>query len=132
VSRVTGFSPAVHDQIRARGNGGEYEDHERCEGCGQWFPRAEKLVEHHHRRPRGSGGSKRVETNLASNALALCGLLCHPWAETERVAAGEKGWLIPQHPKDVAPSSVPVELWDGIFTLDDFGGRVPAEQEKTA
>ena len=58
----------------------------------------------HHRRPRGMGGTSRLETNLASNGIALC-RRCHMYVESERDWARNKGFLISQH---VDPEFAPI------------------------
>lgn len=80
---MTGFSDEVHAILDGRSMG-------RCEVCV-----GGRVVEHHHRRPRGSGGSKDRETNLPSNGLALCGP-CHRMIESHRTVALLLGWLLPQ------------------------------------
>lgn len=81
---MTGFPLTVRRLVLARANG-------MCERCGQ----AAHNFELHHRRPRGMGGSKAVDTNTASNALALCNW-CHRWIEANRDNALKGGWLVPQ------------------------------------
>lgn len=79
----TGFPQWVIDQIDDRAQGF-------CEVCGDG-----RVHEHHHRRPRGSGGSRREETNRAANGLGLC-RDCHRLIESYRTVAKKLGWLIPQ------------------------------------
>lgn len=57
----------------------------------------------HHRRPRGAGGSRRLDTNLPSNLLLLCPP-CHSDVESHRAEAQTMGWLVPQsgRPAEVA------------------------------
>lgn len=119
---LTGFSPSTCRTMKLRAGLDEDVNWVRCEGCGRWFDA--EVVDGHHRRPRGAGGSKRPDTNLASNGLMLCRVYCHPWAESQRdEARDDRGWLISQFRKDVTPSQVPVLLHDGWFLLDDHGGR---------
>ena len=103
---MTGFSKTVRDQIDRRANG-------MCERCG--LPAL--VVQHHHRRPRGAGGSKAADTNTAANALALC-TECHTWIESNRVKALEVGWLVHQGHN---PATVPVLRFgsDWVLLADD-------------
>lgn len=85
----------------------------------------------HHRRPRARGGSRRDDTNLASNALCLCPR-CHDWVESHRLVAMDNGWVIPNNRRPpINPASVPV-LWRGEERwLDEQGGllvRPPASE----
>lgn len=59
----------------------------------------------HHRRPRGMGGSKKVDTNDADNGLAVC-RVCHAIVESRREWALENGFVVRQG--DI-PGKVP--LW---------------------
>jgi hypothetical protein len=65
----------------------------------------------HHRRARGSGGSKDSATNGPANLLYLCGSgtspHCHGWIESHRTAAYNAGWLV--HSWD-DPARVPVAI----------------------
>ncbi|ORA57257.1 hypothetical protein [Mycobacteroides franklinii] len=68
-----------------------------CQGSGS------QLVGH-HRRPRGSGGTKRHSSRLAANGLMAC-TWCHSFLETgERGDARELGFIVDQNqePADVA------------------------------
>lgn len=53
-----------------------------------------------HRRARGSGGTRRPDTNQAHNLILLCGSAtspggCHLWVESHRTDADrERGWAI--------------------------------------
>jgi 5-methylcytosine-specific restriction enzyme A len=75
----------------------------------------------HHRRPRGMGGSKRVDTNTASNGLDVCHS-CHEYIESHREEALGQGWLLPQHA--VNPSIHPVHLRGWTVYLDDDGQKL--------
>lgn len=79
----TGFSNATCAIVDGRSNCW-------CEVCG-----SNTFAERHHRRPRGSGGSKRTDTNLPSNCLAVC-RDCHRMIESHRRIALMLGWLIGQ------------------------------------
>ena len=102
---MTGFSPKVREQITRRADG-------LCERCGN----PALVVQHHHRRPRGAGGSKASDTNVASNALVAC-VPCHSWIEANRDEALHWGWLVRQgHP----PAEVPVWIgWRWVLLKDD-------------
>jgi len=105
---VTGFPPAVRAIIQERSQGV-------CEFCGK-----QRGVEIHHRRPRGAGGSKRADTNTASNGLHLCSE-CHRWAESHRTEALLAGVLVLQID---SPLKAAV-LYRGTYVhLDDAGNLV--------
>ena len=80
--------------------------------------------QYHHRRPRGIGGTKRVETGQAQNALLLH-TKCHTRVESNRLEAYESGWLVAQSSD---PGAAPVKLWDGWFVLDSLGARGPVSE----
>lgn len=84
--RKTGFPPATTQLIENRSDG-------QCEiglaGCGR------VAVEVQHRRARGSGGSRRPETNQASNGLGTC-RSCHTYIESHLEEARVKGWSVRQ------------------------------------
>lgn len=125
---MTGFPSKVRDLVRDRAL--DYNDaFAACEVMAhcQGFAAAAEL---HHRRPRGAGGSRRKDTNKASNALACCHN-DHLWIERNREQAYRYGWLLKQHQ---SPCEVPV-LRRGVWVLlDDAGGitPVPTPQEVTA
>lgn len=102
----TGFPPAVHAQIDERSGG-------ICEMCG-----FDHVEEHHHRRPRGAGGSRRADTNTAANGLGLC-RQCHRIVEQYRALAKVLGWLLPQ---TADPASSPVVRRGERVLLTDDGG----------
>ena len=102
---MTGFSKTVRDQIDRRANG-------MCEKCG--LPAL--VVQHHHRRPRGAGGSKAADTNTASNAIAVHPD-CHDWIESNREDALHYGWLVRQGHN---PAEMPVWIgWRWVLLCDD-------------
>ena len=72
----------------------------------------------HHRRPRGRGGSRRLDTNLPANGLSCCPA-CHDWIESNRDEAKKHGWLLEQHQ---SPAEVPVLRRGRLVLLDDIGG----------
>lgn len=115
MSRKTGFPPYVLELVLARSGG-------HCEviatGCQLM------TATYHHRRPRGSGGTRREETNYASNALAVCAS-CHDRIESRRSWAFENGFLVPQL---MNPADEPIWWRCNIRNrrkqfvyLDDFG-----------
>ena len=114
---MTGFSAEVRKAILARSEG-------YCEvlapGCGL------TATDIHHRRARGMGGTKRPETNYASNGLNCC-RPCHIRCEAMKNWARENGFVLWQSDD---PSTVPVwwrSNWDGgrkaLVLLDDIGGK---------
>lgn len=78
----------------------------------------------HHRRPRGSGGSKLKWVDLPGNLILLCGsgtTGCHGWVESHRAVARDKGWLVPLNGIRL-PSTVPVHhALHGVVVLNDMG-----------
>jgi 5-methylcytosine-specific restriction enzyme A len=102
---VTGFPPEVRDMVALRAVGC-------CERC--HF--ATQDMEFHHRRPRGMGGSKADDTNVASNCLLLCGA-CHRDTEAQRTNSLHYGWLVRQ---GKCPAEVPIWMnWRWMFLNDD-------------
>ncbi|QAX92667.1 HNH endonuclease [Mycobacterium phage Poenanya] len=75
------------------------------------------------------GGSRRDDTNVASNGLWACGA-CHRWAESYRTQSFADGWLVRQ---SQSPITVPV-LYRGNWVLlddDGFVYRIPNPVEAT-
>ncbi len=104
-------SPAVRAIVVTRAK-------HRCEKCGRNLAAGGGQV--HHRRPRGNGGSRAVDTNQAANLLYLC-LDCHAWIESYRTAAYLAGLLVKSRTR---PATVPVLLYGGgRWFLDDAGGK---------
>ena len=97
---------------------------ERARGCCELCGMPVESPQYHHRRPRGIGGTKRVETGQAQNALLLH-QKCHTRVESNRLEAYESGWLVAQ---SADPGDVPVRLWDGWFVLDSLGARNPVTE----
>ena len=108
---TTGFPPDVHDTIDGRSMG-------RCEVCDE-----NVVSEHHHRRPRGKGGSKDPDTNKASNGLGVCHH-CHRMIESNRTVALLLGWLVHSRRQ---PSAVPVMYRGQWRYLNDDGTVSRAE-----
>lgn len=75
------------------------------------------VLQIHHRRPRGMGGTRRESTNGPAGLILLCEN-CHSWVESHRDLARQRGFLVPQHaePADVAL------IWHGQWSwlADDF------------
>lgn len=86
----------------------------RCEMCGSQC----RVAHFHHRRPRGMGGTRRIESSRASNCLFVHPR-CHAEIESSRERALVNGWLVRQVD---SPLLVPVKLWSGLWFLDDDGG----------
>lgn len=118
---MTGFSPKVRKVIGRRAR--DYTDvWATCEIMA--ICQGAQATAAHHRRPRGAGGSRRVDTNEAANGLATCDP-CHFWVESNREKAFRFGWLLRQ---TQTPCDVPV-LRRGAWTLLDNEGSftpVPA------
>lgn len=75
----------------------------------------------HHRRPRGMGGTKRLDSARPSNGVLLHAR-CHQIIESNRTKAFEDGYLVHQNQE---PQSVPIRIRGRLFLLDDFGNAVP-------
>jgi hypothetical protein len=104
---VTGFPPKVRELIARRADGN-------CEVCGA----PAQVTQQHHRRPRGSGGSKAPDTNLASNGLSVHPG-CHNWIEGHREEALHFGYLVRQGHN---PAEVPVWIgWRWVYLTENGG-----------
>jgi len=84
----------------------------RCEICG--LNGANQI---HHRKPRGMGGTKNVESRSAANGLFVH-LKCHDRIEKNRDEGYRNGWLVHQWEKS---EDVPVKMFDGWKTLSEDG-----------
>lgn len=99
-----------------------------CQVCGRNLASAYLTGDYslQHRRARGMGGSRRPDTNAASNLLTVCGSAttgCHGWIEANPIPAGLRGWRIGQ---TQTPASEPVLTYThGWVLLDDNGGTTP-------
>jgi len=103
-----------------------------CQRCG--VDLVYKLASIHHRRPRGMGSSRLVDT--PSNLVLLCGSAttpksCHQTVESLRDEARVEGWLIPKLSR-VHPSQVPLLTHRGWLLLADDGSSTPYEFPKEA
>lgn len=118
MTRRTGFSPETRAAITDRAT--DWQGIIRCEVCGE--PCSD--FEHHHRRARGMGSTKRPETNGAANGLLCCGA-DHRRIESHRLLAYDNGWLVKQ---SQFPADVPV-LRRGVWVnLRDNGDIIPHTQ----
>ena len=108
---TTGPSAAVRATVAERSAG-------LCERCGR--ARAQVI---HHRRPRKTGGTRRLDTNTLPNLLHLCDP-CHLWIESFRSRAEVAGWLVPD---DGTPAAVPVRYRDQMVWLRPDGGVDPTD-----
>lgn len=83
----------------------------------------------HHRRNRGSGGSRNPAINLPSNLLLVCGTpttLCHGWIGNHPAEAMDLGFSVSTNGR-IAPSAVRVKhAVHGLIYLLDDGGWLPA------
>lgn len=100
------FSRAVKAIVDERSRGW-------CEICGYLASHGQ----YHHRRPRGMGGTKRIETGSPVNALYLC-QECHAWIESLRAHALRNGWLVGQSED---PALTPVNYRGVMATLTNDG-----------
>lgn len=118
---ATGPAPDVVDAVYERAGWS-------CEVCTD--PVADRRgIDHHihHRRPRGSGGSRRPDTNLPSNLLLLCPG-CHADIESNRAIAQAMGWLVVQtaDPAEVAVL-VQRDRWVYLTTTGEYAQTPPGE-----
>lgn len=109
--RRTGPSPATRELVYARARFA-------CEVCGD----DRGPFEVHHRRPRGAGGTRRVDTNSPSNLLLLC-LYDHGVTESYRALARADGRLVSQYHD---PAETPVRLRGRWLYLTPDGRYAPA------
>lgn len=117
------FSPAVVRRAWAR-------DGEACFLCRRPLRWHERGIgwSMHHRRPRGSGGTRRLMT--CANGLILCGHAttpggCHRWVESHRETATLWGLLISLNAvgPEFDPANVRVQRDDGTWWLLTDDGR---------
>ena len=69
----------------------------------------------HHRRPRGAGGTKRLDVHSLAVLVLVHGhgtIGCHWQIEDRRTEAEARGFLISMH-SDVRPEDVPLVLDSG-------------------
>ncbi|HWV47230.1 MAG TPA: hypothetical protein VN039_14605, partial [Nitrospira sp.] len=93
---MTGFSREVRQLVCDRANADYDSDYIVCEVMVRCQGRATAQYDLHHRRNRGSGGSKRLDTNLAGNCLAAC-RDCHNFITTHPELGLRNGWLVRQN-----------------------------------
>lgn len=101
-------------------------DGHRCQLCGRSIVDYPSSI--HHRRPRGFGGSAKLEQ--ASNLVRLCGdgvQGCHGWLEHHREHAAEIGWLLPKLNLAIRATEVPLLTYRGWLLLDDLGGFIEVQ-----
>jgi len=100
----------IRDAVLAR-------DEHTCQRCGRYIGNNCGVpYSLQHRRPRKMGGSKLLHT--MANLVTLCGTAtspghCHSAVESNRIAAKDRGWLVPD---GVTPEVWPVlrfgEWWE--------------------
>jgi 5-methylcytosine-specific restriction protein A len=119
--RNTGPSWEVREQVRER-------DQDRCAACGISIYRA-GTWSWHHRRNRGSGGSRNPAINSPANLLLLCGdgtALCHGYITAHPAEARADGRSVSLN-STVDPADLPVwHAVHGRVLLDHDGGWLPA------
>lgn len=105
-----------------------------CERCRRFL---RGLYSHHHRIPRGMGGSRDVLLSHPSNIVLLCGsgtTGCHGWIERNRADAYALGWLVDRYtagePTD--PRLVPIYRDDNPGFMIPGPGRWFALVERVA
>lgn len=105
-------------------------DRYRCVICGQTVVNRPGSL--HHRRPRGSGGSKASDTNSPVNLIVLCGTGtsgCHQRVESNRTAAFDAGWLVHAWEQ---PALVPVVHGGSVVYLRPNGSTSYEPSKETA
>ena len=110
---VSAFSDVVKARVMARSGG-------MCEHCEVFCA---DTGEYHHRRNRGSGGSRDPRVGQASNCAFLCPP-CHRWVTANTLAAKELGLYVSKF--GTPPAEVPVWRRGQRVLLDDEGGITPA------
>lgn len=109
---VSAFSETVKARVMARSGG-------YCELCGTG---CEEVGEYHHRRNRGSGGSRDPRVGQASNCQLLCPP-CHSWVTSNTSEARDVGAYVSKF--GIPPAEVPVLRYGQWVLLDDQGGVIP-------
>lgn len=98
-------------------------DNHTCQRCGKYIgPFGDYSLQ--HRRARGMGGSKRLDTNLPANLITLCGSAtspdgCHHLIESNPDLARAEGMRLFQAQ---TPAAEPVLTIHGWRLLDNDGG----------
>lgn len=86
----------------------------------------------HHRKPRGTGGTRDTAIGRISNGIVLCGsgtTGCHGWVESHRAEASDAGLLMSRLGSD-DPVNVPVRRADGSWWwLTAWGSAVPYDMD---
>jgi 5-methylcytosine-specific restriction protein A len=77
----------------------------------------------HHRKARGMGGTKSLESRSLANGLYVHPS-CHAWIESHRAEAYENGWLVHSWQASV---EVPVMRGHQKVLLTEDGRVVPSE-----
>lgn len=109
--RATGPTPAIRALVKAR-------EDDACAICG----RRTAPFQIHHRRPRGIGGTRRLDTNSPANLVLLDD--CHAGIESHRTVAYLNGWLVPQQ---ADPALVPFLYRGRMVLLTELGAVEPTE-----
>jgi hypothetical protein len=103
------MSAGVSRETRARVRG---RDADCCQWCGRLvFDYQDYSLQ--HRRARGTGGSRRPETNADGNLVLLCGSAttgCHAYVESHREEARARGFTLFQ--SCPVPADVPIQVED--------------------
>lgn len=112
MSRSTGPTQAIRDAVYER-------EGMTCSLCSG----TEGPFQIHHRRPRGMGGTRRLDANGMSN-LVLVDEDCHSGIESHRTMAYLNGWLVPQQ---ADPALVPFLYRGRWVLLTELGAVEPVE-----
>jgi hypothetical protein len=99
-------------------------DKQTCQWCGRWVDVESGWYSLQHRRARGMGGTKRIDTDLACNLVLVCGTgttECHGEIESHRERAVERGFNVADRHN---PALVPLlDYSDQWLRMDALGGR---------
>jgi hypothetical protein len=109
-------TPKVRREVIAR-------DHHSCRWCGRFVDVESGWYSLQHRRARGMGGTRRVDTDLACNLVLVCGTgttECHGYIESHREEAVSRGFNVAdRHNPALVPLLDHMGRW---FRFDALGG----------
>lgn len=123
------FSKQVEGMIVARDQG-------ECVSCGKHVVHLNRgwAWSIHHRRPRGTGGTKLAWVDQAANGIILCGsgtTGCHGWVEKNRRASIDAGFLISALGLSTGEDIAIHHQLHGLVYLDNAGGWCSVEEGPT-
>jgi hypothetical protein len=110
-------TPKVRREVIAR-------DKSTCQWCGRFVDVDSGWYSLQHKRARGMGGSKRIDTDLACNLVLVHGTgttECHGYIESHREEAVSRGFNVADRHN---PALVPLLDWAGHWQRHDALGGV--------